>query len=382
LDLRLLEGYILNHHLHWYTIRRFVYAERIYNLDSSKELPEWISPLYLDLTLQQAKLHGLFHFVTIAPRPIILIPIIHAGYSVFVVSPMDDAAVSGLPPCDAADFAVSLSLPNSRYGHETSVRLGEQVNHVALESTSTSTSSSSLIQPSITEREQLSAVRQPPLSKRRQQDDVENGSSGLLPSVEALREHRNQRRRLASGEFPKSSRSPSLSSKGASSSSALDIDLTEEDQVASAITESLQASNLRDTLDELQTVKVSSAPREDSPDDIIIVEPGLKIAPPSSMVAQRNSECVSRRAQSMSLDSTSKSRTKARNSLEESADDDELRAALAASLLDIPLTTRSSSITNNDKVEEVNSDEDHEQDDSPSMEELRKRRLARFGSTN
>lgn len=55
-----MEGFVLNHDLHWYTIRRFGSSERFYNLDSCKPAPEWISATLLGMTLHEAELRGVY----------------------------------------------------------------------------------------------------------------------------------------------------------------------------------------------------------------------------------------------------------------------------------------------------------------------------------
>jgi hypothetical protein len=55
---RLIEGFLLNHQLHWFSIRRFGTQDRFYNLDSCISHPQWISAMYLGLTLREAERQG------------------------------------------------------------------------------------------------------------------------------------------------------------------------------------------------------------------------------------------------------------------------------------------------------------------------------------
>ncbi|KAL8279488.1 hypothetical protein RQP46_008050 [Phenoliferia psychrophenolica] len=87
-----MEGFVLNHQLHWYTIRRFGTETRWYNLDSCIPSATWISPMYLGLTLREAELQG---------------------YSILAVLPTDDALITGLPACPATTLALTLPAPSS-----------------------------------------------------------------------------------------------------------------------------------------------------------------------------------------------------------------------------------------------------------------------------
>ncbi|KAG6333336.1 hypothetical protein ID866_5753 [Astraeus odoratus] len=81
-------AFILNQNQHWYTLRRFgLTAEdgHWFNLDSSEREPRWIGKTYLDLFLQQAE---------------------QDGYSVFAVTPAHSG--SDLPRTQADEVAASL----------------------------------------------------------------------------------------------------------------------------------------------------------------------------------------------------------------------------------------------------------------------------------
>ncbi|KAJ7045538.1 Josephin-domain-containing protein [Mycena alexandri] len=81
-------AFILNYEQHWFTLRRF--GPHWYNLNSFST-PEWISKLYLGMVLQQAEADG---------------------YSVFAVTPADPS-VRGLPHTEADDLASTLPEPHS-----------------------------------------------------------------------------------------------------------------------------------------------------------------------------------------------------------------------------------------------------------------------------
>ncbi|KAJ6593923.1 Josephin-domain-containing protein [Mycena capillaripes] len=82
-------AYILNLESHWFTLRRF--GPHWFNLNSFSK-PEWISKLYLGMVLQQAEADG---------------------YSVFAVTPADPSSTPGLPHTEADDLASTLPEPHS-----------------------------------------------------------------------------------------------------------------------------------------------------------------------------------------------------------------------------------------------------------------------------
>ncbi|KAG8213948.1 Josephin-domain-containing protein [Butyriboletus roseoflavus] len=88
-------AFVLNQNQHWYTLRRFGSSRdngHWFNLDSSKSSPQWISKTYLGMFLQQAE---------------------QDGYSTFVVVPIDPSAAHPLPRTDADDVASTLPEPSS-----------------------------------------------------------------------------------------------------------------------------------------------------------------------------------------------------------------------------------------------------------------------------
>lgn len=90
-------AFVLNQNQHWYTLRRFGDLSvpgdgHWFNLDSNKHQPQWISKLYLGMFLQQAE---------------------SDGYSVFTVTQIDPDAPSQLPHIDADDIASTFPDPTS-----------------------------------------------------------------------------------------------------------------------------------------------------------------------------------------------------------------------------------------------------------------------------
>ncbi|GAA5999854.1 hypothetical protein JCM10207_005937 [Rhodosporidiobolus poonsookiae] len=85
-----IEAFLLNHQLHWFAVRRFATPDRFYSLDSCQPAPTWVSATYLGMTLREAE---------------------NQGYSIFAVLPTPDSALGALPPCSAADKALNLPPP-------------------------------------------------------------------------------------------------------------------------------------------------------------------------------------------------------------------------------------------------------------------------------
>ncbi|KAJ7647313.1 Josephin-domain-containing protein [Roridomyces roridus] len=82
-------AFILNYEQHWFTLRRF--GPHWFNLNSFSK-PEWVSNLYLGLVIQQAEADG---------------------YSVFAVTPIDPASTPTLPHTMADDLAATIPEPQS-----------------------------------------------------------------------------------------------------------------------------------------------------------------------------------------------------------------------------------------------------------------------------
>lgn len=90
-------AFVLNQNQHWYTLRRFGDLSipgdgHWFNLDSTKRQPLWISKLYLGMFLQQAE---------------------SDGYSIFTVTQIDPDAPSQIPHTDADDIASTFPNPTS-----------------------------------------------------------------------------------------------------------------------------------------------------------------------------------------------------------------------------------------------------------------------------
>ncbi|KAG2150357.1 Josephin-domain-containing protein [Suillus clintonianus] len=90
-------AFVLNQNQHWYTLRRFGDLSipgdgHWFNLDSTKRQPQWISKLYLGMFLQQAE---------------------SDGYSIFTVTQIDPDAHSQIPHVDADAIASTLPDPTS-----------------------------------------------------------------------------------------------------------------------------------------------------------------------------------------------------------------------------------------------------------------------------
>ncbi|KAF5370893.1 hypothetical protein D9758_002032 [Tetrapyrgos nigripes] len=95
-------AFILNHEQHWYTLRRFGPAlsnfrndpghGHWFNLNSFLSKPEWVGRLYLSMFLHQAE---------------------SEGYSVFVVTQTDETSPLALPRTEADDVAATLLEPSS-----------------------------------------------------------------------------------------------------------------------------------------------------------------------------------------------------------------------------------------------------------------------------
>ncbi|KAF7973698.1 hypothetical protein HWV62_14370 [Athelia sp. TMB] len=111
-------AFILNCEQHWFTLRRFGPAEadmaadpgdgHWYNLNSGLPAPEWVGKLYLGMVLQQAESEGALYLVTrLASSDGVI------GYSVFAVVQIDPTQPLALTRTDADDVAATLPEPSS-----------------------------------------------------------------------------------------------------------------------------------------------------------------------------------------------------------------------------------------------------------------------------
>lgn len=215
------------------------------------------------------------------------------GYSIFVVLPTEESAISGLPSSEAADRAATLPPP----------------------STTMRTSDGSAARFSDVGHTLGSSQDKGNLKRGADFEEMDEGESGS--SVEGESEKRRRRPRWETA--------------------SLGEELSEEEQIAQAIAMSLAASKAR----------------EESDDEIIIVEPkdanGKGKGKGKEVKAERKEE------------KPTKMKLKRRG---EDDEDAELAAAMKASL---------------EVHDSKPGNEEEEEDDSPSVEELRRRRLARFG---
>jgi ataxin-3 len=112
-------AFILNLEQHWYTLRRFGIVDHDdgnghghwFNLNSFLPLPEWVSRTYLGMVLQQAETEGEWFSkiaITRLTRPIAIL-----GYSVFAVTAADSSHALAVPRTEADDIAATLPDPTS-----------------------------------------------------------------------------------------------------------------------------------------------------------------------------------------------------------------------------------------------------------------------------
>ncbi|GAA6022860.1 hypothetical protein JCM11491_007021 [Sporobolomyces phaffii] len=315
-----IEAFLLNHQLHWFSIRRFA-KNRFYNLDSCIAEPTWISEMYLGLQLREFELRG---------------------YSIFAIVPSAESHLEGLPACDAATIAPSLPSPSG--GGGASTHASGSASHIRFDGsgqtlgagTPSASSSRALstgafssgLNPTLNRTH--SNGKRPAVDQDDGYDDndddiiIEDGSrprggaksahtSAGSSSVEEESEQRRRRRRIDNGT---SDSKPDLGSHGAGGGGAM-ADLSEDDMMARAIEESLRVSRAGG-----ETSASGAADGAGAPDK------------PRSRAAE--------------------------------AEEEEFQRALQASLAAAQEEGRGDAM-------------DEEEEDAPTMEELRARRLARFG---
>ena len=120
-------GFILNLEQHWFTLRRFGNAAsdieleegngHWFNLNSFNTGPEWVGRLYLGMVLQQAETEG--RRTSISFRGFLSQPLT-LGYSVFAVTQADPEAPLALPRTQADLIASTLPEPQSSASANTS----------------------------------------------------------------------------------------------------------------------------------------------------------------------------------------------------------------------------------------------------------------------
>ncbi|GAA6041114.1 hypothetical protein JCM8097_004119 [Rhodosporidiobolus ruineniae] len=327
------EAFLLNHQLHWFSIRRFATPDRFYNLDSCIPQPSWISATYLGLTLREAE---------------------NQGYSIFAVIPSPDSQSASLPPCPAADKALNLPPPHGN-GAFASSSSAAAFNPFGGNGHSLSSAGGSSFAAAVgfappapgPSRQPFSSALNPSLSSsyytgtssstsssasssrkgKRPASDEEDDDDDIIieepqPSHGAGGEGRRQRRRLDGPEV------------GQGGAGAGGMEQSEEEMMAAAIRESLRVS-------------------QDGGGG------GSGGSGGTSAGSSVGEQTLSSSAQRPSLSRAAAS------------EEAELARAIQASLAH----------AQESGVEvEVDEDDHDAQEDSPSMEELRRRRLARFGA--
>ncbi|KAM0750092.1 Josephin-domain-containing protein [Meredithblackwellia eburnea MCA 4105] len=313
-----MEAFILNHQLHWYTIRKFSKDERWYNLDSCQPAPTWISPMYLGLTLREAELQG---------------------YSILALVPSPASQISTLPTCPASDLAISLPRPNastssyknSTTGASTSADLwkgvGNTLSSISGSGPASGSGSGSGAGTS------LGRAKRPPSPGL--YEAVAHSPEGYSSVEEESEKRRKKARPRPNG-----------------------IAGTEEDEMAWAIAESLRSSTLDDEKGKGKKKKGEAEvlvlddddgvdELEDDVEEVLVVDP------------------TDRKGKDRKTDPAPQPQSQVR-SRGYADEEDELERAIRESLL----------VSGVKEVEE----QPEEEDDSPSVEELRRRRLARFGA--
>ncbi|GAA5897955.1 hypothetical protein JCM8208_003201 [Rhodotorula glutinis] len=318
-----MEGFLLNHQLHWFSVRRFGTADRFYNLDSCIPQPQWVSAMYLGLTLREAE---------------------RQGYSIFAVVPSPDAGITGLPPCSAANHALALPEPRgtdgfpSHHGNGASAStsngrggshtyFGGNGQSLAGGSSSTGFAPSGSSSASAAASSARKGKRPASMDAHRMDEDgdggeddvviVEGPAGGSSASTSTSGRHHRQRRRVGDGPLRDAGVDGTSGLGGAGGGPGRGQEMSEEDQMAAAIAASL---------------RVSSS--------------GTSDAGGSSAGGAGNGQ---QRTQSRAAQS----------------EEDEFQRALQASLAEAGGAQGAS--------------EEPEEEDSPSLEELRRRRAARFG---
>ncbi|GAA5833237.1 hypothetical protein JCM9279_001464 [Rhodotorula babjevae] len=317
-----MDGFLLNHQLHWFSVRRFSTADRFYNLDSCIPQPQWVSAMYLGLTLREAE---------------------RQGYSIFAVVPRPDAGITGLPPCAAAYLALTLPEPRGTDGFPAhhgsgsgaSTSNGRSGSHTYFggsgQSLAGGSSSASFAPSGSSSTGAASSVRKgkrpASMDAHRMDEDgdgaedndvviVEDSADGSSAGTSASARRHRQRRRVGDGPLRDADVDGTGGLGGAGGGPGQREEMSEEDMMAAAIAASL---------------KVSSS--------------GTSDAGGSSTGGAGNGQHTQSRAAQ--------------------AEEEEFQRALQASLAEAGGAQDAS--------------EEPEEEDSPSLEELRRRRAARFG---
>ncbi|GAA5913628.1 josephin domain-containing protein [Sporobolomyces salmoneus] len=316
-----IEAFLFNHQHHWFSLRRFA-PNRFYNLDSCIPEPTWVSEMYLGLQLREFELRG---------------------YSIFAIVPSAESMTGGLPSCDASTIAPSLPSPSGSGGGGAASSLasgsgsgshtrfngsGQTLggNGAASSSNGFSHPFASGLNPTLNRT--YSKGKRPASDEDEDDDDViiEEGQgqksvSAGSSSVEEESELRRRRRKIHNENMTSNGNGIGGDGGGGGGGNPLQ-EMSEEDMMARAIEESLRVSRLEGESNTSQAASVSGS------------EPA-------------------------------KSRSKAAD-----AEEEEFQRALQASLAGAG--DQAGEEGSNDAMEE-------EEEDAPTMEQLRARRLARFG---
>ncbi|GAA5827635.1 hypothetical protein JCM5353_008752 [Sporobolomyces roseus] len=313
-----IEAFLLNHQMHWFSIRRFA-PNRFYNLDSCTPQPTWVSEMSLGLHLREFELQG---------------------YSIFAITPSPESHLHVLPPCDASNIASTLGPPSGGGNGASSFASGSgssssnnNNSHIrfngaghslggASSSSSASNPFSSGLNPTLNRT--LSKGKRPASDEDDDDDDIiiddSRVASAGSSSVEEESEQRRRRRKMnndSRGSQPQNGNG--IDRGGGNGGGDGGMEMSEEDMMAKAIEESLRATRL-------------------NPGEQSVNEAGESSATTSARPRSRAAE----------------------------AEEEEFQRALQASL-----AAASGEGQGGDGMDE-------EEDDAPTMEELRARRLARF----
>ncbi|KAM0791582.1 hypothetical protein ACM66B_006026 [Microbotryomycetes sp. NB124-2] len=364
-----MQAFILNHAQHWYTIRRFVSQDRFYNLDSCAPEPQWISSTMLGLTLYEAE---------------------RAGYNVFVVLPSNESRVTGLPPCQADEvinkmpkvLVPKVSISGASI-NGTSIAFSGAGNKLG--TTSSSSKSSTSTNPGHAPVASTSKVVQ---------------ASGPVASTSASASTAAQKSNGGGGSSSSSSstgrhkRQPSLTPLSIDSS---DVEDDDDDVIIVGSTASTSRSNGVDhsrngSTSHARKKRMTRHPdllkdRNESPAFLEPevdrkhslsngIENGTTAEDEDDQMARAIAESLKMSKESLETGTSKQGHIKSSKSkgTREEEDDEELQRALKASL----------DLTSSGGQEEEEEEEEQADgvaaDDSPTMDELRQRRLARFGA--
>ncbi|GAA5984119.1 hypothetical protein JCM10908_006058 [Rhodotorula pacifica] len=326
----LVEGFLLNHQLHWFSIRQFGNSDRFYNLDSCIPQPVWISAMYLGLTLREME---------------------RQGYSIFAVVSATDGQLGGLPPCTAEE--VARTLPPPRGGGN------------GMSTSGTSTSAFSGTGFSLNGNNAFASTSASSSPSGSTSDPFSTATNGL------------------NGGFAGSSRK---GKRAASPDDAMGANADDDDDDEIIIEEGVSNGKQSRSSVESESEKRRRRRRleRDRPDDggAVVLPPGLSeedqmaaaIAASLRVSGNGGGAGTSAAGSGSSTSATVGSKTPGRAALSE---EEEFRRAVEASLAE---AGGERGVQDGGNVTESEASEDGEAEDSPTMEELRQKRLARFGA--